>query len=624
MDIDTPGHASSSAPLRCPYNPHQIPNFTTRDAHHYDPVYNTDAWLPNGMSMGSRPGGHLHPHLPSMQNWAPAQSPWGTYGEPPNHHAPRPGDHALRGPPLAHGWVEHPTHQQVPFSYGFASNGSSSMQSTAESNHFRNSSVPSTSSPPSELPPYRGSAQHAETMRRLNRYNAVSRFSDRPPNGPTIADHQAPRQSGRSTRDYYEEQRASHFRSGRDHPRSTNTNSNENAPSRRLSFGSSDAEGTDESDEVGDHYHRNLFLDDENSLAAVRGIAAGAKRVVSQSAIATLEKVDLKELGETDRTCIICYNDFGVANPEGVTENPLRLPKCQHVFGNVCIKKWFEDSDSCPYCRDKLPSEMSRAHHTARILFARYEQQVLIRANRLQNTTRHLGDDRADDNPDLPDYPYYTSTQLERSSHYSAPHRSGQGDSPESRRRRGRLNGSRALAPIRPTSVGSRSGNQPSMMFRGVPTGIPPYSARNLYTAPRNTNQSYGSNAPVDQPPASEEISPPVAVGTSSGTADPSNTSTSPTTRPVVPWQQQALNYLQRDDESNGFSQRSQTSGTEFNPPPRVPNQSRPSAMPQNGAPTNSSENGAPQHPDPSYTSNQWMNGAANSRILQYPTRWGS
>jgi hypothetical protein len=27
------------------------------------------------------------------------------------------------------------------------------------------------------------------------------------------------------------------------------------------------------------------------------------------------------------------------------------------VFGDHCIKKWFEESDSCPYCRDKLPSE---------------------------------------------------------------------------------------------------------------------------------------------------------------------------------------------------------------------------------------------------------------------------
>lgn len=55
--------------------------------------------------------------------------------------------------------------------------------------------------------------------------------------------------------------------------------------------------------------------------------------------------------------CVICYNDYGVPNPEGINEAPLRLPKCKHVFGDHCIKKWFEESDSCPYCRDKVPSE---------------------------------------------------------------------------------------------------------------------------------------------------------------------------------------------------------------------------------------------------------------------------
>lgn len=55
--------------------------------------------------------------------------------------------------------------------------------------------------------------------------------------------------------------------------------------------------------------------------------------------------------------CVICYNEFGAESPEGIREAPLRLPNCKHVFGDHCIKKWFEDSDSCPYCRDKLPSE---------------------------------------------------------------------------------------------------------------------------------------------------------------------------------------------------------------------------------------------------------------------------
>lgn len=81
------------------------------------------------------------------------------------------------------------------------------------------------------------------------------------------------------------------------------------------------------------------------------------KRVASQRAIKTLQNVDIEGLPENERTCVICYNDFGVPSPEGVSEHPLRLPKCKHVFGNHCILKWFEDADSCPYCRDKLHSE---------------------------------------------------------------------------------------------------------------------------------------------------------------------------------------------------------------------------------------------------------------------------
>lgn len=62
---------------------------------------------------------------------------------------------------------------------------------------------------------------------------------------------------------------------------------------------------------------------------------------------------------------MICYNEFGIQNPDGVVEQPIRLPKCKHVFGDKCIKKWFEDSDSCPYCRDKLPSELYVHSHTS-------------------------------------------------------------------------------------------------------------------------------------------------------------------------------------------------------------------------------------------------------------------
>ncbi|KAI8951039.1 hypothetical protein F4801DRAFT_306160 [Xylaria longipes] len=84
------------------------------------------------------------------------------------------------------------------------------------------------------------------------------------------------------------------------------------------------------------------------------GVCRGLSRVASKKALASLQSVDIADLPET---CVICYNEFGVANPEGINEAPLRLPKCKHVFGDHCIKKWFQESDSCPYCRDKVHSE---------------------------------------------------------------------------------------------------------------------------------------------------------------------------------------------------------------------------------------------------------------------------
>ncbi|KAJ6784379.1 hypothetical protein PWT90_10174 [Aphanocladium album] len=91
-------------------------------------------------------------------------------------------------------------------------------------------------------------------------------------------------------------------------------------------------------------------------LQLLRG-ALQSRYVVSKAALQSLQAVDVKDLAESDRTCMICYNDYETASPEGICERPIRLPKCKHVFGNHCIRKWFQDSDSCPYCRDKLQSE---------------------------------------------------------------------------------------------------------------------------------------------------------------------------------------------------------------------------------------------------------------------------
>ncbi|KAI1866082.1 uncharacterized protein JN550_007771 [Neoarthrinium moseri] len=136
----------------------------------------------------------------------------------------------------------------------------------------------------------------------------------------------------------------------------------------------------------------------------LRGTAAG-KRVASKTAIASLESVKLSDLPESERTCIICYNDFGTQTPEGINEAPLRLPKCKHVFGDHCIKKWFEESDSCPYCRDKVPSEAQFRHTHPQAIF-QYMRQHQIHTHRHQ---REAGSrDRAGENGGSPPFPMIT------------------------------------------------------------------------------------------------------------------------------------------------------------------------------------------------------------------------
>ncbi|KAK4039761.1 hypothetical protein C8A01DRAFT_46790 [Parachaetomium inaequale] len=106
-------------------------------------------------------------------------------------------------------------------------------------------------------------------------------------------------------------------------------------------------------------HFRSLMAEDHiRATQLLRGQLTN-KRVASRKALSQLQSVDLDSLSEAERTCVICYNDFGQRSPEGVIEAPLRLPRCQHVFGDHCIKKWFEESDSCPYCRDKVPSELA-------------------------------------------------------------------------------------------------------------------------------------------------------------------------------------------------------------------------------------------------------------------------
>lgn len=49
--------------------------------------------------------------------------------------------------------------------------------------------------------------------------------------------------------------------------------------------------------------------------------------------------------------CDICYTQYGTKRPDGLTESPIKLRKCKHVFGDLCLMQWLQTSAFCPYCR---------------------------------------------------------------------------------------------------------------------------------------------------------------------------------------------------------------------------------------------------------------------------------
>ncbi|KAG6017497.1 hypothetical protein E4U43_001033 [Claviceps pusilla] len=118
-------------------------------------------------------------------------------------------------------------------------------------------------------------------------------------------------------------------------------------------------------------YRRASLTDDlvARQIQVFRGTLS-SKLVASRVAIQSLERLETCSLKENEKTCVICYNDYGVASPEGVVETAVRLPLCKHIFGYHCIKKWLEDSDSCPYCRSKLQPESKHVPGSARTFLA--------------------------------------------------------------------------------------------------------------------------------------------------------------------------------------------------------------------------------------------------------------
>ncbi|KAG6533865.1 hypothetical protein ZIOFF_007743 [Zingiber officinale] len=105
----------------------------------------------------------------------------------------------------------------------------------------------------------------------------------------------------------------------------------------------------DEDDDDEDDYF-DLVVDDDNfDLVVDDDYHAYFDRGSRPASAAAVEGLEMVTAEESD-SCSICLEDLGMTAPV------LAMP-CSHLFHPGCLKKWLEQSCSCPLCRFSLPQE---------------------------------------------------------------------------------------------------------------------------------------------------------------------------------------------------------------------------------------------------------------------------
>lgn len=305
--------SSSSAP-RCQYQHAQPPpgegSFSSpaRDAHHYDPIHNTDSWSQIDGSAG--PGRARA--LPSFQ-WNPGQfvhpGSWQSLG---HGHARLRADVPDSVQPAGFvgvpnpSWNEMPApYDPVPFTHGPFMSPPSRRAASVSSSTARTAAPASI---PSSIPPPVASSNTSVSQPTYPRRDSRSDPQNPPSNAfperqPILMERS--RAARRAERREALQSQLAQSLDALDHPRSNH--SEDRSLTRRRAVPTWESDDDDDaladSEDLGYQRHSQPFgdQDDERTLAAIRGSIAAAKKVPSKEALASLERVDLKGLKDSDR-----------------------------------------------------------------------------------------------------------------------------------------------------------------------------------------------------------------------------------------------------------------------------------------------------------------------------------
>jgi len=80
--------------------------------------------------------------------------------------------------------------------------------------------------------------------------------------------------------------------------------------------------------------------------------------------LSTLRRISITNITEGNpgtATCSICFGDLADKAVPGASERAVQLHGA-HIYGELCIRQWLEEHDSCPTCRVKVHAGTDNDH----------------------------------------------------------------------------------------------------------------------------------------------------------------------------------------------------------------------------------------------------------------------
>ncbi|KAF2649854.1 hypothetical protein K491DRAFT_683489 [Lophiostoma macrostomum CBS 122681] len=96
---------------------------------------------------------------------------------------------------------------------------------------------------------------------------------------------------------------------------------------------------------------------------------ASIDRITTPCTQEVMSSSSYDDVDEHDTSCFMCMYAYGCKYNNKQETEPAVKTTCDHVFGKMCLSRWIQDHDTCPYCRHRVCHFADNLSKGARTIF---------------------------------------------------------------------------------------------------------------------------------------------------------------------------------------------------------------------------------------------------------------